>query len=160
VEQNTQRNRAARARKRNQRPTLFHAAISGTEGATPAVLHDLGAMRSVCDNEHCQAWHFAAEHGDMLHSCCHNGKAMAPPLSDYPDELWRLLTGVSNESKNFREHLRQYNCANAFASFGATIEKFPPGRGPYCFKIRGAVHHSATSALVEVRLHCLCILSS
>lgn len=87
----------------------------------------------------------------MLHSCCHNGEALAPPLSDYPDELKDLLTGDTKESKNFRLHIRQYNSANAFASFGAKIEKQPPGRGVYVFKISGEVYHRATSVLELVR---------
>ena len=88
----------------------------------------------------------------MLHSCCHNGQAMAPPLSEYPEELKELLTGPKDDvnARNFRERIRQYNCANAFASFGAVLQDTPAGRGPYCFRISGEVYHSATSVLVEV----------
>lgn len=107
-------------------------------------------MNIVCRHDGCGALHFQAEGGRLLHSCCHNGKKLAPPLSPYPDDLRALLIGGSRESNNFREHIRRYNSANAFASMGAKIEDMPPGPGPYCFKISGEVYHLATSALVQV----------
>ena len=55
--------------------------------------------------------------------------------------------GDTVNSTNFREHIRQYNSANAFASFGAIMADIP-GHGPYCFKISGEVYHLATSALL------------
>ena len=112
--------------------------------------HYLGPMIMKCQFDFCKAMHFFAENDteNLLHSCCHNGKILAPPLSKYPVEMKDLLTGDNQASRNFREHIRQYNNANAFASFGATNVAIP-GHGPYCFKISGEVHHLATSALVE-----------
>lgn len=142
-----QQNRRVNVRAR--RPILFRAAVIGTENAQLPVAHYFGPMEGYCWE--CGALHFRAEHGRMEHSCCNNGKAMAPPLSPYPEDLHRLLTGDTKESKNFRLHIRQYNIAHAFASFGATFERQPPGRGPYCFRISGEVYHRATYALEVVR---------
>src|SRR6185436_945934 len=76
------------------------------------------------------------------------GKVLASPLLPYPEELKKLLTGNNPNSNKFREHVRQYNSANAFASFGA--KSLPnPGHGIHCFKISGEVYHLATSALVQ-----------
>ena len=47
---------------------------------------------------------------------------MSAPLSPYPDELRQLISSNTTESNNFREHIRQYNNANAFASFGAKLK--------------------------------------
>ncbi len=37
---------------------------------------------------------------------------------------------------------RKYNSALSFVSMGSNIVK-PPGIGPYCFKVQGAVYHFA-----------------
>ncbi|CAF4088148.1 unnamed protein product [Rotaria magnacalcarata] len=52
------------------------------------------------------------------------------------------------KSNNFREFIRQYNNANAFASIGAKIEDIP-GNGPHCFKISGEVYH-CTSENIQI----------
>ena len=129
---------------------MRRAAVLGSANYTnrPQV-HNLGPMIMNCAFDFCKALHFFAEEDirNLLHSCCHSGKIKTPPLMPYPDEFKDLLTGTSQASRKFREHIRQYNCANAFASFGATNVAIP-GHGPYCFKISGEVHHLATSSLV------------
>jgi hypothetical protein len=73
----------------------------------------LGRMTRV--GEHCQALRFPTK----ALNCCHNGKISLPALADYPPPLKDLLTGSSSEARNFMEHIRKYNSAFSFASFGA-----------------------------------------
>ena len=91
-------------------------------------------MNIICD--YCQAKRLANESSN----CCHNGKVQVTPISQYPQELYTLLTGNNTRSKNFRENIRQYNSAMAFASLGAKFAT-PPGRGPYVFRIHGQIYH-------------------
>jgi hypothetical protein len=50
------------------------------------------------------------------------------------------------ESRNFRENIRQFNLALAFASFGASIEAgCVPGQGHYSFRIQGLSHHLSSN---------------
>ena len=55
-------------------------------------------------------------------------------------ELIGSIQGTDLESRNFRENMRSYNSALAFASMGAQID-LPPGFGPYCFRIHGQIYH-------------------
>jgi hypothetical protein len=43
-------------------------------------------------------------------------------------------------SRNFRENIRSYNNAMAFASMGADIVS-PSSNGLYCFPIHGQIYH-------------------
>ncbi|KAF2365688.1 Phoxous domain [Trinorchestia longiramus] len=52
--------------------------------------------------------------------------------------------GVGHEGSNFRQNIRNYNPAFAFASFGAIIRP-PPGREPYCFRLQGQTCHYASN---------------
>ncbi|KAF2345203.1 Hemocyanin N-terminal [Trinorchestia longiramus] len=45
---------------------------------------------------------------------------------------------------NFRQNIRNYNSAFAFASFSANI-RHPPGRGQYCFGLQGQTYHYASN---------------
>ena len=94
----------------------------------------IGPMNNVC--EYCNALRFTNE----SLNCCHNGKVSLPELSPYPEELKDLLINNSVQAKNFRDYIRQYNSAFAFASLGANIDKITT-RGPYCFRIHGQIYH-------------------
>ena len=74
---------------------------------------------------------------------------MSPPLSVYPPRLRELLRGSneSQESRNFRLNIRQYNNVNAFASMSVKTVPFAT-EGPYCFEITGEIHHLAAASLV------------
>jgi len=61
-----------------------------------------------------------------------------------PNEIFDLFVGENDESKHFREHVRQYNSAMSFVSFGSHIT-LPSGYGPYCFKIHGDIYHRISS---------------
>ncbi|GBM12953.1 hypothetical protein AVEN_212681-1 [Araneus ventricosus] len=72
--------------------------------------------------------------------CCHDGKVRFPNLAEAPGLLKELLCSNSQEAKHYRQQIREYNAALAFASMGAEI-KAPPGTGPYCFHIHGQIYH-------------------
>jgi hypothetical protein len=99
---------------------------------------NIGAMSFQC--QYCQAFRFYKE----KLNCCHQGKIVLPPLTEYPDELKHYFINGDPIATNFRTNIRQYNSALAFASFGANI-KSPPGRGPYCFRIHGQIYHQVGS---------------
>ena len=45
--------------------------------------------------------------------------------------------GSTQDAINFRNNIRNYNSAFAFASFGANVD----GHGTYCFRIHGQTYH-------------------
>lgn len=95
----------------------------------------LGAMTVEC--HFCRALRFP---GEKL-NCCHNGKlSHLPLLTPCPEELVPLFTQNNQRANSFRNNIRDYNSAFAFASFGTTIENLP-GRGRCVFKIHGQVYH-------------------
>jgi len=61
-----------------------------------------------------------------------------------PNKIIDLITGTNEESKQFRENIRQYNSAISFVSFGSQIT-LPSEYGPYCFKIHGSIYHCISS---------------
>ena len=85
-----------------------------------------------------------------------NGKVVLPDLSPYPPDLQELLLTsptISALAKNFQQHIRQFNSAFSFASFGANIAA-PPGNGPPCFRICGQIcHRSGTLIQILVYHH-------
>ena len=98
----------------------------------------LGGFKYIC--EFCDALKLKNEG----HQCCHNGKVTLPIPSAYPIELKNLLINNDIKSKNFKEYIRQYNSAMAFASFGAKLD-LPTGRGPYTFRMHGQIYHRTGS---------------
>ncbi|KAF2359671.1 hypothetical protein FHG87_009576 [Trinorchestia longiramus] len=101
-------------------------------------IHYTGAMDVRC--QFCGALRFQRE---QLH-CCFNGKVSLLPLQEYPENLRLLFDADSAEGSYFRQTIRNYNSAFAFASFGANIRP-PPGRGPYCFRLQGQIYHYASN---------------
>ena len=51
-----------------------------------------------------------------------------------------LLEGADTEARDFRENIRNYNSAMAFASMGAQIATVTSS-GPYCYRIHGQIYH-------------------
>ncbi|CAF3572571.1 unnamed protein product [Rotaria sp. Silwood1] len=92
----------------------------------------------------CNALHFKEEctsdRHDEFKQCCHYGSIQLPDLLLYPDEIKALLQGTDLEPRNFRENIRSYNSALAFASMGAQID-LSQGFGPYYFRIHGQIYH-------------------
>ena len=54
-----------------------------------------------------------------------------------------LLTASDKRGKGFRENIRAYNCALAFASLGANIDKglVNAKQGVNTFRIHGVAYH-------------------
>ena len=81
---------------------------------------DVGNMNSICHHEHCLAQNFAGEKVDGHFSiCCGNGKVSLPEeslLKSMPEELLQLFVGSDVKSRNFRDHILNYNSALAYAS--------------------------------------------
>ena len=57
--------------------------------------------------------------------------------------LRNLLTTADKQGRDFRDHIRAYNSALAFASLGVNLDKELANarRGIYTFRIHGVVHH-------------------
>lgn len=75
--------------------------------------------------------------------CCGNGKVEMPDsriVRSVPKELEELFVSQSSEAKNFREYIRNYNSALAFASIDAKVDhSFAGRRGPIPYKVSGDV---------------------
>lgn len=116
--------------------------MSGIEGSSnhfnPEPFN-VGAMSTICSN--CQAMLY---NGELTSICCRGGKVDFNKEIQYPVELKRLLTGDGPSSINFREFIRQFTNANAFASMEAKVVDLP-GRGPFCFKISGDIYHRSSA---------------
>ena len=75
--------------------------------------------------------------------CCGQGKVVLPPLASPPEMLMHLLTAADKRGREFRDQIRAYNSALAFASLGVNLDKEISNarRGVYTFRIQGVVHH-------------------
>jgi hypothetical protein len=88
--------------------------------------------------QHCHAYRFPKEAPGI---CCGKG-AVSLELPKLPSEIvWKLFTGEHEHSKFFKEHIRAFNQALAFASLRAQQDHLPPG-GPPTFRIHGQVYHN------------------
>ena len=109
-------------------------------------IHNAGEMDQECP--YCHAWNFDGERVGLdkhFNLCCQNGKASdILPLPQTPAVLDNYLVGQDLVSRTFRDHIRAYNAALSFVSFGAQI-KPPPGHGPPVFRLHGAVYHASVA---------------
>lgn len=116
-------------------------------------IHNMGQMNVICP--FCQALHWDCErlsNSSKTHpkfgTCCLSGKIILPTQPSPPQELKILFSGNTEESKNFLQHIREYNAAFAFTSLGVkTVEL--SGHGPYVFKVQGALSHRIGSLLPD-----------
>ena len=137
------RERARLAAERERvRSQLGEAVARSWPGQTPQPLL-LGLRDRPCPYN-CNALRFEKELSGVHASlCCNRGRVKleeCQKLCPYPDEMKYLLMGDHPNSSNFFEYIRRYNSAVGFASLGANTTP-PPGYGPYCFRIHGAVYH-------------------
>jgi Helitron helicase-like domain at N-terminus len=132
----------------------------------------------------CGALHFKDERasGTNLRNpefslCCNRGKVELPYLRDPPTLLQRLLGSYKDLPEHrrfpvtraqetqgvaFRDEIRKYNSAMAFASLGVKIDGNVTGAagGPYSFRINGQLHHKIGALLPEVSIKLwLCYLA-
>ncbi|XP_061360528.1 uncharacterized protein LOC133304501 [Gastrolobium bilobum] len=74
--------------------------------------------------------------------CCGNGKVKLLSLKMAPDTLLQLHNNEDIRSRHFLRYIQTYNMIFAFTSFGAKVDRsVNEGSGPYCFRVRGQVHH-------------------
>ncbi|CAL1396899.1 unnamed protein product [Linum trigynum] len=81
--------------------------------------------------------------------CCQKGRVRLPFLQETPPYLEQLL-GINGGpmAVHFREHIRSYNAAFSFTSFGAQLDaRASRTRGPYSFVICGENYHCMGSLL-------------
>ena len=117
--------------------------------------HSLGRMNIPCPR--CFALHWMDEklsnsslQDPHFGMCCLQGTIKLPPLVTPPPELQELYDGVNDKSKTFREHIREYNAANAFTSLGTTFDpRLIPGSGPISFTIHGKLRHRTGSHIPQ-----------
>ena len=111
-------------------------------------VHNLGNMNIPCSE--CGALHWLAERlsgSSKIHpkfgTCCFSGKVHIPRLDDPPPELLALFRGQDDISKNFRNHIRNYNNSLAMTSLGCQQDHSvnTTGAGPYLFKVQGSLYH-------------------
>ncbi|GBN03199.1 hypothetical protein AVEN_136525-1, partial [Araneus ventricosus] len=102
--------------------------------------HNCGTMSEQCGFCGVVYWKEEKNTAHKYTKCCHDGKVQLPAFPDAPELLKVLLTENSPDAKNYRQRIREYNSAFAFASMGAQI-KPPRGTGPYCYRLHGQVYH-------------------
>lgn len=154
VEQTSARSRPRRGRNRQPRSPP----IDGLNSARCIIsdiniipTHNMGNMDIVCC--HCNALHWLCERlssssarKPVFGTCCLSGKISVPLHRQPPPQLQRLYTGTSPESKYFLSHIRNFNYAFAFTSLGVQNVSIREN-GPFCFKIKGRLHHRVGSFL-------------
>ena len=96
--------------------------------------------------------------------CCGQAKVVLPSLATPPDMLVHLLTAGDTRGRGFRDNIRAYNSALAFALLGVTLDKQLANdkRGVYTFRIHGTVNHyigqlmprgGQATAFVQIYIH-------
>lgn len=121
----------------------------------PITRHDLGRMDASCG--HCAALHWISERvvasslrNPKFGSCCDHGHVRLEALHPPPDALRQLFLGVTQQSREFLDNIRQYNSALAFASLGVKQDQaVNSGPGPYVFRIQGLLCHRAGALLPQ-----------
>ncbi|XP_060854969.1 uncharacterized protein LOC132932609 [Metopolophium dirhodum] len=109
--------------------------------------HNAGALNRICTQ--CNARHFEGEvvgRDANMHfsTCCNNGQVTAAgqhALLPAPFLLMSLLIGDSQDGRRFRDDIRRYNNALAFAAFSCgTDDRRLRGRGPRTMCIQGQTY--------------------
>jgi hypothetical protein len=115
----------------------------------------MGKMDVICS--HCGALHWKAEKlvkspqtFPKFGTCCLSGKIQIKKLHDPPPELCDLLSDQDNISKQFCNHIQNYNNAFAMTSLGCNQDNSinRNGGGPWVFKVYGHVCHESGSLMV------------
>ncbi|KAK8809606.1 hypothetical protein WA158_000549 [Blastocystis sp. Blastoise] len=75
--------------------------------------------------------------------CCNNGKVKVESPINLPNELLNQLKSQTPNNKLFRNEIRRYNNAFAFASMSCSnVVTRMNGPGPYFYRVHGNVYHS------------------
>ncbi|PIO60099.1 hypothetical protein TELCIR_18410 [Teladorsagia circumcincta] len=149
TEAQVEERRRIESQRHHTRAARIAAATSrvARSGAEPEEHYD-GPMNVDCGR--CGARHYKSESRPgvaTFNDCCNHGCISMEHFINFPVQLRQLLTGQHSEAKEFREHIRNYNSAFAFASIGAQLDT--PRQGPYCFRIHGQIYHKIGPARPE-----------
>lgn len=90
--------------------------------------------------EHCGAFLFPVEWASASRPCCGNGNVLLPRIPELDPQLLRLFTSDTPAARYFRENIRAFNSAYAFASF-VCREAPVPGSGIQPFRVNGTTFH-------------------
>lgn len=83
--------------------------------------------------------------GNKFKNCCNKGNNVLPNWDRYPVLLKDMLVNKNNPyHNNFHKHIRSYNSALAFASFGATYDRLNLN-GPNVIRIQGQIYHKTSN---------------
>ncbi|CAN1166726.1 hypothetical protein LINPERHAP1_LOCUS4145 [Linum perenne] len=99
---------------------------------------------------HQEALHRAGRKTNPAYSlCCQDGKVELPLLQQTPALLDSLLSQDGNElSRHYQKHIRSYNAAFSWTSFGAKFSQhILNSRGPYSLVLCGENYHFMGSIL-------------
>jgi hypothetical protein len=117
-------------------------------------VNDIGFMNIACP--FCKALHWHDErvtssrvNHPEFKACCAHGKVRLPALRVPPPALYNFFVADTQEAKNFRSNIVQYNAALAFTSLGVNVDHSVVGRGPPVFRIQGELRHLSGSLLPE-----------
>jgi hypothetical protein len=99
-------------------------------------------MNAICPQ--CAAKHFPSEgqksRGQLTFAaCCSRGEVRVPDHTAFPPNLRQFFEATDSTGREFREHIRQYNSALAFASLNAQAEV--PAGGPFTYRVHGQIYH-------------------
>ena len=159
----SERQRAQRRRRKNER--VHHMTIAsetGNLGQLSLATHSYTEpIQPICFGQmnveclHCHALHWLDERvkqsdksSPIFSQCCHHGKVQLDPLPEPPVHLQTLFTADSDDAKEFRERIRQYNSALTFTSFTANEEDVNRGgKGPWIWKLGYTIYHRASSLI-------------
>ncbi|CAN1326876.1 ATP-dependent DNA helicase PIF1 [Linum perenne] len=119
------------------------------------VILDLGLPTLEC--KYCGAyfWHYEALHrpgrkrNPAYSLCCRDGMVEVPLLEQTPPLLDHLLSPDGDElSRHYQKHIRSYNAAFSWTSFGAKLNPhLLHSRGPYSLVLCGENYHYMGSIL-------------
>lgn len=124
-ERRESKTRTERLRKLRKRGT---GSFLGRFDVTKCERNDVGMANQECVS--CGSLNFPGERVGTQSKghfsiCCQNGSISLPvsrQLTTLPDFFVNLLTGQDSKSKEFRDNIRQYNSALAFASLRVNID--------------------------------------
>ncbi|KAF6149561.1 hypothetical protein GIB67_003709 [Kingdonia uniflora] len=118
--------------------------------------HYLGNMDIECPS--CHALHWldkkltnSSRYRPLFRTCCKQGKIRLPILQPLPSAIQVLYDDVSPHAKSFQSHIREYNTANAFTTFGVKLDdQILNGRGPKPISIYGELKHRVGDLLPDL----------
>ena len=115
----------------------YLAAYTTVDDYHKIIADDIGDMVHIC--KHCNSYNFLDEvindnKGGHFKSCCHNGKVKLPKFAEIPNIIKNLFTNKDKESKEFKEHIRNYNSACAFASMSSNLDSLMDKPGTFFFQ--------------------------